>query len=363
MTRRKGRPKIPRMHAFRRSRALLPSAAAGHLFALLLVCPAGAEPNADDRALATALFQEGRSLMSEGKTAEACPKLQESHRLDPSGGTILNLALCHEQGGLLARSWSEFHEAQSFARRDGRIDRQGAAQSHIAALEPRLSKLTIVVPEAVRVEGLRIERNGRELAQAAWSTPMPVDGGEHIVSAAAPGKLPFSTSIVIGMESDARTIEIPVLPPLPASKDEPKPSVPLAEPQGEPVPARAATLKDSEASAESGTRRTVAWWVGGAGLVQWGVAGYFGLTAFREQTDSNANCPDGHCTQTGVDQNDAARKAADVSTVLAITGLVCIATSVYLLLTSNGTSELAKPKARSWGVSSQGPSLVLHAGF
>lgn len=351
------------MHAFRRFRPFLQAAVAGHLFALFLVCSAGAQPSADDRALATALFQEGRSLMSEGKTAEACPKLQESHRLDPSGGTILNLALCHEQGGLLARSWSEFHEAISFARRDGRSDRQEAAESHIAAIEPRLSKLTIVVPDAVRVEGLRIERNGRELTQASWSMPMPVDGGEHIVSASAPGKVPFSTNIVIDMESDSRTVEIPALSPLPAPKDAPKSSAVLAKPQDEPVPARPATLEDPQLGTDTSTRRSVGWWVGAAGLAQWGAAGYFGVKAFRDHAESNSNCPNDQCTQAGVDANDAARRAADASTVLAITGLVCVATSVYLLLTSSGTSEFAKPRARGWVVGTQGSSLVLHAGF
>ena len=46
-----------------------------------------AEPGSDDKALATTLFRQGRSLMAEGRLAEACPKLEESHRLVPSGGT------------------------------------------------------------------------------------------------------------------------------------------------------------------------------------------------------------------------------------------------------------------------------------
>ena len=65
-------------------------------------------------------------------------KFAESHRLDPSGGTILNLALCHEKEGKLARSWSEFTEAIAFARRDYRADREAEAQDHAGKLEPRL---------------------------------------------------------------------------------------------------------------------------------------------------------------------------------------------------------------------------------
>jgi len=303
---------------------------------------AGAEPSADEKVLATALFEQGRSLMSQGRTAEACPKLEESHRLDPSGGTILNLALCHEQQGLLARSWSEFHEAIAFAGRDGRTDREQVAEKYIRGLEPRLSKLTIVVPENVRVDGLRIERDGRELGQVSWSTPMPVDGGEHIVRASAPGKVPFSTTFVVGAESDARTVEVPPLAAAPVA-----PSVASIAS----MPAVVSLLAPAPAPAtvdhvRGGTRRRrIAWVVGAAGVIQWGAAGYFGLQAFREHADSNSACPNNQCTSSGVDLNIQSGRAADKSTVLAITGLVTVATSIYLLWTSaRSDPETAQPR-------------------
>src|SRR5437868_2773215 len=93
----------------------------------LLTAPAPAQaasPTADDKALATILFRDGRTLLAAGKVLEACLKFEESQRLDPAGGTILNLALCHEREGRLARAWSEFKEAEAVARGDGRSDRE-----------------------------------------------------------------------------------------------------------------------------------------------------------------------------------------------------------------------------------------------
>jgi hypothetical protein len=308
---------------------LIPAAAAA-AFALLWAGTASAEPSADDRALATALFEQGRALMTAGRTAEACPKFEESHRIDPSGGTILNLALCHEQQGMLARSWSEYHEAIAFAVHDGRSDREHVAEEHARALEPRLSKLTIVVSESARVDGLRIERDGRELGRASWSTAMPVDGGEHIVRATAPGKAPFSTTLVIGTESDAQTVEVPpfvalVVPPAAASA-----SVTTAAPL-----LVAPASPTTNVARGSATRRRVGWAVGAAGLAQLGAAGYFGLQAFRKHADSNSWCPNDQCTaMTGVDLNNQAGRAADLSTVLSITGFATVATGIYLLWTS-----------------------------
>jgi hypothetical protein len=342
-----------------RARALPHVVVVAPLFALLLAGRAQAEPDPDDRALATALFNEGRSMMTDGRTAQACPKLEESHRLDPSGGTILNLALCHEQEGKLARSWSEFQEAAALARRDGRSDREQAAESHVRALEPRLSRLTIVVPESARVQGLRVERDGRELGQASWSTAMPVDGGEHIVRALAPGKEPFTTTIIIGTESDARTVEVP---PLAAA-----PALPTATAikTGVPLSGSAPTASSENGAKGGGPRRTIAWTIGAAGLVQWGVAGYFGLQAFRKHADSNSGCPEEHCTSPAVDANNESRRAADTSTVLAITGFATVATSVYLLLSSSKRSDVALPAKAPprLAISSTGSTIVLQGHF
>jgi hypothetical protein len=43
--------------------------------------------------LAQTLFEEGRALMLKGDAATACPKFAESQRLEPAGGTLLNLAV------------------------------------------------------------------------------------------------------------------------------------------------------------------------------------------------------------------------------------------------------------------------------
>jgi len=297
---------------------------------------ARAETSSDDKALATVLFKEGRALLAGGQISLACAKFEESQRLDPGGGTILNLALCHEQAGLLARSWSELNEAAAFARRDRRPDREAIAVEHARVLERRLSTLTIVVPESVRTEGLRVERDGHEVGQASWSTPMPVDGGEHVVRVAARGKEPFESTVVIAKEGDAHTVEIPPL------RDAAIAAAPAATPAAVSlVVAPSAPAVDplvDRGPAKTSRRRALAFAVGGAGLAQLGVAGYFALRAADKHRQSDLNCPGERCDQTGVDLNHQAETAADIATVLTITGLASVATGVYLFATSRRIS-------------------------
>src|SRR5262245_39437134 len=114
------------------------------LAAATSTAPVRAEPTDADKTLAAALFREGKALMDKaevdkGDYAPACGKLEESQRLDPGGGTILNLALCHEKQGRPATAWAEFIEALGIARRDHRQARIDLAEEHIAKLEPTLS--------------------------------------------------------------------------------------------------------------------------------------------------------------------------------------------------------------------------------
>ncbi len=52
---------------------------------------ASASANQRDPAAAEALFRSGRVAIEKGDYASACPKFEESSRLDPAVGTTCNL--------------------------------------------------------------------------------------------------------------------------------------------------------------------------------------------------------------------------------------------------------------------------------
>src|SRR6185436_7071846 len=64
-----------------------------------------------DPAAGEALFREGRRFMKSRDFASACPKLEESLRLDPATGTLVNLADCEEQIGRTASAWQHWRAA------------------------------------------------------------------------------------------------------------------------------------------------------------------------------------------------------------------------------------------------------------
>jgi hypothetical protein len=148
--------------------------------------------------------------MEQKRYPEACPKLAESQRLDPGGGTLLNLALCHEKEGKIATAHAEYNDALSGAIRDGRKDRQELARERIAAIEPRIPRVAVVVPQAADVEGLEVKLDGLVLRRAAWGVAAPVDPGLHRVEAQAPGHAAWSVSVPVEV-LDKKTISVPVL--------------------------------------------------------------------------------------------------------------------------------------------------------
>jgi hypothetical protein len=190
-------------------RRLLFSCAIGLVLELGLPRPASAQ--AGDSAAAEALFQEGKALLEQGKYAEACPKLAESNRLDPATGTLLALAMCHEGQNKLASAWAEYTEVAVRARREGREDRERAARQKTEDLRSKLPLLTLQVsPEAGALAGLEVKRDGIIVGRGAWGSAVPVDAGEHLVEASAPGKQPWSTRIT--METAAhQSVTVPAL--------------------------------------------------------------------------------------------------------------------------------------------------------
>ncbi len=85
-------------------RTILSGAVAGLL--LLAATTSFAEPSADDRTVARSLFDQGRALVKDGNYAAACPKLEESQKIDSGVGTLFNLADCYEHLGRFASAWA-----------------------------------------------------------------------------------------------------------------------------------------------------------------------------------------------------------------------------------------------------------------
>ena len=298
---------------------------------------ARAEPSATERALARSLFEQGRALMAAGNYEQACPKLAESQRLDPAGGTLLNLALCHEKEGRTATAWSEYNDALSQARRDGREDRAKAAQERIAALAPLLSRLVLQLGPGADVPGLVVTLDTATIGKAAMGAPMPVDPGSHRLHVSAPGKKDWEVTFEIKPNADSKSVEIPALQDAPAGSSPP----PAASSQAPAVSAPAPAAGDVPRPAQAKSR-VPGYAVGAAGLVALGVGGYFGLRAFSKWDDSKAHCPAGACDAQAVSLRNEANTAAWVSNVAVGLGVVGLGMGTYLVL-SPGEKEAGAP--------------------
>lgn len=295
----------------------------------LFALTARAEPTADERAMAEALFREAKALMGKNEIPAACRKLEESQRLDPRDGTLLNLAVCHEKEGRTASAWVEFQEALAAARSAKRWDRINLAQRHLKALEGKVPHLTVEVSPTANAEGFSLRRDGVELAPPTWGSAVPIDPGEHALEASAPNMKTWSATIQIA-ESDDKTIVVPALEALPPPP-EPDPK-PTPKPKPKPPP-------------ETSSRTTVAYVVGGAGVLALGVGGYFGFRAMAKSNESDDHCRGSLCDQTGLDLNDDARGAATISNIAVGLGLVGVGVGTYLLLTDEGFPTSASSEA------------------
>ena len=224
--------------------------------------------HAADDAVAQQLFYDAKKLIAEGKWSAACPKLEESLRLSQTAGTKFNLGDCYEHVGKTASAWAQFLSAATQTKMAGQKDREKAARDRAAALEPKLSRLAIVVPAESRPAGLEVKRDGELVGQAQWGEAVPVDPGEHNVIANAPGKRPWRAKVEVTGAGNSAKITVPDLddaaPPAAAAPAE-APAQPTAPP-----PDRGAQ------KGGAGSNATLGWvlvGVGGAaiagGVVMW----------------------------------------------------------------------------------------------
>jgi hypothetical protein len=294
------------------------------LLASLVTRSAAAQPAANDAAMAETLFEDAKKMMARGDYAAACPKLSESNRLDPGSGTLTALALCHEQEGKTATAWAEFIQVVSEAQQAGRTDREKFARQHLAALEPVLSRLTITVaPETAQLPDLVVRRDQIAVGAAAWGVASPVDPGDHVVEAVAPGKKPWSAHVTLNASGDAKAIAIPLLDTAPTS--------------AAPVSGVADTKEtiDASATGHGSSQRIIGLVVGGAGVAALTLGSYFGLQALSKSADAKKLCSPSSCNNSNAVQlNDDAKTNAHLADAVLGGGLVAVGVGAYLFFSA-----------------------------
>jgi serine/threonine-protein kinase len=295
----------------------------------LVFSSVSARAQSDDSAMAQSLFDQAKQLMASGHFAEACPKLAESQRLDPSSGTLINLARCYEQTGRLASAWTKYLEAARAAKASNNLQREATARERAAALAPRVDKLVITVAPALKsLAGLEIRRDGIVVGEPAWGVALPSDSGEHQVVAKAPGYAPFQVKATVAGEGQTAVVTVPELVPLASASAKPAAAAPER---------RARENSDKIAPTEPssrpglGTARTAALIAGGVGIVGVGLGTAFGLISKSKHDEAGKYCEGTACTdQLGVTAEQAAQRNGNLSTVMMIIGGVGLATGITL---------------------------------
>lgn len=266
---------------------------------------------------AQALFDEGKRFMTAGDIDKACDRFERSQALEPAGGTLLHLAACREQQGNTATAWDLFNQALSAARASQRKDREQVAAEHIAALEPKLVRVRIVVSaQAKGIAHLAIRRDGKAIDNAAWGVAAPIDPGTHEISASAPGRVDWKKKITAVKPGSSVDVEVPDLEVAPASA-----TAPSAATDG----------------SDGTTQRTIAVVAGGVGVVGVVIGTVFGLRSSSKHDAADRACggpAPADCPQEGVDAGNAARSAGNVSTIGFILGGAGLAAGAILWFTA-----------------------------
>lgn len=314
--------------------------------ALLAVAPlaaALASPTAaraqSSSALADKLFLEGQKLMAEGNPA-ACEKFADSERLDPALGTLINLALCHEKRGKNATAWGEFTDAAAQARRLAQHDREEFAHAHAEALEKKLQKIIVEIPNPPA--GTEVRLDGTALPLTVMGTEIPLDPGDHELLVTAPGKKPWrQAKLNLGPSAVVTRVAVTL-------EDAGPPGAPPVE-AAAPLPLRGASVEPSDVqrSGSSG-QRTAGFVVGGVGIAGVAVgAVMLGLaSSMSHQADREVLA--GQVT-TGTSDHDTALSDQTVGLVVGGVGIAALVVGTVLVLTGGSSGDR---KA--------GPSMALH---
>lgn len=275
------------------------------LFASLVTSNAALGQSAP--AAARALFEDARALMKRGQFATACPKLEESLKLDSGMGTQFNLAHCWEKLGRTASAWALFLDVAAAARATNQTKREAAARSRAQQLFGELSRMRIDFPSApARGEVLS---NDLAVGRAVWGTSTPVDPGHYVIVAKAPEHFDWLQEVDVIAGGDPVVVRVPELQPVPA----PLASAQVAEPSAPSVPVPGNDSADSGARSTWSTQQWVGASIAGAGAVGVATGAVFLVLSQLDNNRAKGLCTTQPCARSEANQLYRAQNDAEDS--------------------------------------------------
>ncbi len=290
------------------------------------------------KAQARALFEEAKALAEKGRYAEACPKFEESQRLDAGLGTKYYLADCFEHIGRFASAWGLYMEVSDEASEAKMQERSEHARKRADAIQPKLTRMIIVLDvDTKSIPGIEVRRDGVVVPAGLWGVAVPVDAAQHKVSVGAPSKQTWVTTVEAAGEGATVSVTVPRL-------SEPPPPPPV-----KPLPGAKDAGDDASKAAGWPIQRIVGVGMAGVGLVGLGLGIGLGADASGKVSSAKTECNDATpavCTQAGVDLLDSAKTSGTVSTVGFIAGGALLAGGAVLFFTaSSGEKASGSTKA------------------
>jgi hypothetical protein len=279
------------------------------LGALLACGSARAEPPD-----AAAMAREGHELLQAGRLTEACPKLAESVRLVPAPDTTIELADCHEKRGLVATAWTTFQDAAFAAQTAGKVELAQQARARAAALLPRLTRLTVTLAPGAYVTGLQVNGDGRPFPRSLIGAPVPLDPGDHTVSASAPGRQPWSVVVhVDAVHGGSQSVVVPLLP----------------DPTGRLQPG---TSGVPQMGLEASPTRKAGYALIGIGLATSAIGGILGTVALLKKSSDGPGCRANQlCIPSAASDLDTAITLANASTGTLVAGSAVFVAGIVLV--------------------------------
>jgi hypothetical protein len=364
-------PTTPRSHCLesRRLSATRPSAVFGVLCVVLwssYAAPGYAQPSRD-AASAEVFFRKAKDAVAASDFKTACPLFYESQRLDPGVGTVLNIANCEEKLGRIATALGRYQEARDLLA--GGDARASFAEQRIAALQPRISKVTLRIHGDSSVD-FDVQRDDVILSKTAMGHALPVDPGVHKYTVRAKGRSERSVEVAV-KEREAKDVTLELGDVVPEALPSVRDGSTAREASSAAINANARnSLSGSPPVAErtmnSGPPMNLilGGTFAGIGIAALGTGVVTGLLAASASDAYKRECPSVEvCTDAGRSEQSKGKTLSIVSPLAIGAGILALGAGAYFLF----IAPKAKPQTTAWALTPVilpgTQTVILHGGF